>query len=71
MTKQIILRDPNGVLRLETDNIDVMQNFINWIIKCNHFSEYDEENGIFTFSHSKFLSICFIKSNKIWCSELS
>lgn len=65
-TQTIMLRHPNGVLRFETDEIDIMKIFISWIITANHFSEYDEENNIFTFPHSKFTSTCFIKWQKLW-----
>lgn len=67
-TQKIILRHPGGVLKFETDRIDIMQNFISWIITVNHFSEYDEKNGIFTFPHSKFTATCFVKWQKLWCN---
>jgi hypothetical protein len=65
MAQKVILRHPGGILVFETDNFNLMQDFINWIIQCNHFYEYDKENNIFFFTQSKFTSMCNIKWKKL------
>ena len=67
MAKQIILRYPGGKSTLEynENNTSDVQKFIKWVIKHNHYSDYDDQNYIFSFEDYKFVSLCKIKWRKL------
>ncbi len=69
MEKRIILRYPEGVVMFETDNTNLAQCFINWIIKHKHYTDYNENTNTFTFPHMNYVSACNVKWTKL-CNNL-
>lgn len=68
MTKQVVLRYPDGEDMLTTDKIGVMQDFITWIIACNHFSDHShnaDTGDIFIFPKSTYGIVCRIKWKRL------
>lgn len=73
MAKRIILRYPEGVSLIETDDeFALMQKFIAWIIGNKHFSKHEEHGNesVFTFTSKSYVSVCNIKWKKL-CNNQS
>ncbi len=67
-TKRVILRHPEGISTIETDDeFDLLQSFINWIILHGRFLDQKEKKNeyCFTFGFSKYVAICNVKWRKL------
>lgn len=67
-TKRVILRYPEGISIIETDDeFDLLQSFIKWIILHNHFLDRKEKKNeyCFTFGLSSYVAVCNVKWRKL------